>query len=154
MRKESLPAEFCGQGYSDHFCRLEGSHLSAPGAFEGEGECQVLLCILKTLQRHVDWKQLELKNHYHLYHNNARLHTARIIMEYLEANNIHVISHPSYSPDFALCDFWLFPTLKKNLHGRRFNLDEDVMQATRTYFSSLPAPEFEKTIKVKNGRRS
>ena len=30
------------------------------------------------------------------------------------------LSAPSYSPDLAPCDFWLFPNLKSPLKGRRF----------------------------------
>ena len=29
-----------------------------------------------------------------------------------------VLEHPSYSPDLAPCDFWAFPTLKRQLRGK------------------------------------
>ncbi len=35
MHEESSPVEICGQGHGDHFFRLEGPHLPAPGALEG-----------------------------------------------------------------------------------------------------------------------
>jgi hypothetical protein len=31
------------------------------------------------------------------------------------------LDHPSYSPDLAPCDFWLFPKLKTALKGHRFS---------------------------------
>jgi hypothetical protein len=32
-----------------------------------------------------------------------------------------VILYPTYSPDLAPCDFFLFPKMKLNLKGRRFD---------------------------------
>ena len=34
------------------------------------------------------------------------------------------LKHPPYSPDLAPCDFWAFPTLKRQLRGTRFSSDE------------------------------
>jgi hypothetical protein len=28
--------------------------------------------------------------------------------------------HPPYSPDLAPCDFWVFPTMKRELRGKKF----------------------------------
>jgi len=38
----------------------------------------------------------------------------------------HEMNHPPYSPDLALCDYFLFRHLKKHLQGRRFSSDTDV----------------------------
>jgi len=35
-------------------------------------------------------------------------------------HNITVLDHPPYSPDLALCDFFLFPKIKSALKGTRF----------------------------------
>jgi hypothetical protein len=32
--------------------------------------------------------------------------------------------HPSYSPDLAPCDFWAFPTMKRELRGKKFRSDQ------------------------------
>ena len=37
-----------------------------------------------------------------------------------------VIPHPPYSPDFAPCDFFLFPKMKLKLKGRRFDTIEEI----------------------------
>ena len=42
---------------------------------------------------------------------------------------IKTIPHPPYSPDLAPCDFWLFPTLKENLRGSRFETTEEMKEA-------------------------
>jgi len=30
------------------------------------------------------------------------------------------LEHPPYSPDLVPCDFWAFPTMKKELQGKKF----------------------------------
>ncbi|GFX02604.1 hypothetical protein TNCV_728581 [Trichonephila clavipes] len=37
-----------------------------------------------------------------------------------------VVLQPSYSPDLAPSDFWLFPKLKETLKGQRFSTDAEV----------------------------
>jgi hypothetical protein len=34
------------------------------------------------------------------------------------------LEHPSYSPDLAPCDFWAFPTMKRELRGKKFRSDQ------------------------------
>jgi hypothetical protein len=40
-----------------------------------------------------------------------------------------VAPHPSYSPDLAPSDFWLFPKLKETLIDQRFSSDAEVEAA-------------------------
>jgi hypothetical protein len=37
-----------------------------------------------------------------------------------------LIPHPQYSPDLALCDFFLFPKIKSKLKRRRFDTTEEI----------------------------
>jgi hypothetical protein len=32
--------------------------------------------------------------------------------------------HPPYSPDLVPCDFWSFPTMKRELRGKKFRSDQ------------------------------
>ena len=64
-----------------------------------------------------------------LHHDNAPCHTAGKVIEFLHRNNMQTVPHPPYSPDLAPCDFFLFPTLKRPLRGRRFSNDKELMQA-------------------------
>ena len=48
-------------------------------------------------------------------------------MDAVERNGYKLIPHPAYSPDLAPSDFFLFPNLKKDIHGFHFRSDEDVM---------------------------
>ena len=40
--------------------------------------------------------------------------------------NIEPLQHPPYSPDLAICDFFLFPTVKDHLRGRKFESREEL----------------------------
>ena len=51
-------------------------------------------------------------------------------------SNIEPLQHQPYSPDLAICDFFLFPTVKDHLPGRKFETREElgtaIMEALRT----------------------
>ena len=34
---------------------------------------------------------------------------------FIEEHGVKMVNHPPYSPDLALCDFWIFDYLKRNL---------------------------------------
>ena len=50
--------------------------------------------------------------------------------------NIELLQHPLYSPDLAICDFFLFPTVKDHLPGSKFKSREElgtaITEALRT----------------------
>ena len=50
-------------------------------------------------------------------------------MDAVERNGYELIPHPAYSPDLAPSDFFLFPNLKKDIHGLYFQSDEEVVTA-------------------------
>ena len=47
------------------------------------------------------------------------------------------LSHPPYSPDLAHMDFRVFPEVKSNLQGRKFESEEDVTAETLKIVSSF-----------------
>ena len=73
--------------------------------------------ILERLRKRVQRVRRDIADDWVLQHDNAPAHTALSIREFLAKKNIPVLSHPSYSPDLALCDFYLFPKLKSKLKG-------------------------------------
>ena len=77
-----------------------------------------------------------------LHHDNAPSHTASLTSEYLAKNNIKTIRHPPYSPDLAMCDFWLFAGLKRNLRGRAFQSEGDLDEAVLDYLNSIPESDW------------
>ena len=45
---------------------------------------------------------------------------------------INTVPHPPYSPDLALCDFWLFPKLRGCCYGTIEAMKEVVMKVIDT----------------------
>lgn len=64
-----------------------------------------------------------------LHMDNARPHTAKLTSNFIKTKNITLVSHPPYSPDLAPADFWLFPEIKKNLAGNKFDTINEVKTA-------------------------
>jgi len=52
------------------------------------------------------------------------------------------LDHPPYSPDLAPSDYHLFPGLKKQLKGRHFLSDAEVIAATETWLDRQPSEFF------------
>ena len=50
--------------------------------------------------------------------------------------------HPPYSPDLAPSDYHLFPGLKKQLKGRHFSSDAEVIAAAETWLDGQPSVLF------------
>ena len=56
----------------------------------------------------------------HLLHDNASSHKCEVVKSFLACEKVEVLNHPPYSPDLSLCDFFLFPRLKKMLSGNKY----------------------------------
>ena len=50
---------------------------------------------------------------------------------------IKTVTHPPYSQYLALCDFWLFPKLKENLRGCRYETIEEMKEAVTKVINTL-----------------
>ena len=72
---------------------------------------------------------------------------------------IKTVPHPPYSPDLAPCDFCLFPKLKENLRGCRYETIEDMQEAVTKVIDTLTRglpwglPEVVGMIQVRCRRR-
>ena len=64
-----------------------------------------------------------------LQQDNARVHTCKVAIDAVERNGYGFISHPPYSPNLALSDFFLFPNLKTDIRGCHFLPDDYVVTA-------------------------
>ena len=53
--------------------------------------------------------------------------------------SIKTVPHPSYSPDLAPCDFWLFPKLK----GCRYETIEEMKEAVTKVIDTLIQEDFD-----------
>lgn len=68
--------------------------------------------------------------YFRLLHDNAPAHKARIVTEYLEAENVTVLPHPR-------CDFFLFPKLKFHLSGKRYETRNTIGSAIYQYMMGV-----------------
>ena len=76
-----------------------------------------------------------------LQQDNAGVHTWEVAMDAVERNGYELIPHPAYSPDLAPSDFFLFPNLKKDIHGLHFRSDEEVVTAVEEWVNGKD-PDF------------
>jgi len=77
------------------------------------------------------------KKQWFLLQDNARQRTVTVALAALTEIGGTALKHPPYSPDLAPCDFWAFPTLKIQLCGKRFSLDDEVRNATATVLKGM-----------------
>ena len=82
-----------------------------------------------------------------LLHDNAPVHMSRIAQAVVKNIGFQQLSHPLYSPDLAPSDFYLFRHLKKHLRGTRFCDEDEIKQATESYFNSMPQEFYLRGIK-------
>ncbi|UYV80995.1 hypothetical protein LAZ67_19002436 [Cordylochernes scorpioides] len=90
----------------------------------------VYMGIMRCLREAVRLKRPERwqNNDWILHVGNARPHTAHVVLQFLAKHSTIQIPHPPYSPDLAPNDFFLYPKLKMNLKGRKFD-NVDMIQA-------------------------
>ena len=62
-----------------------------------------------------------------------RVHTCKIAMDAVERNGYGLIPHPAYSLDLVPSDYFVFPNLKKDIRGRHFHSNEEVMAAVEEW---------------------
>ena len=74
----------------------------------------------------------------------APAHTALSVTRYLASLGWTVVPHPPYSPDLAPCDFFLFPTMKKTLKGKRFANVEKVKTASQEALNNIKLQQFQR----------
>ncbi|XP_054159698.1 histone-lysine N-methyltransferase SETMAR-like [Oppia nitens] len=87
-----------------------------------------------------------------LHHDNSRVHTAKLTQEFLAKNNVKTVPHPPYSPDLAMCDFWLFSGLKHFLRGQAFKTEEELDCAVMEYFHSISEDRYKKAFEMWRSR--
>ena len=75
-------------------------------------------------------------------HDIAPAHQALATQKKLAYLDFHCLDHPPYSPDLAPSDYHLFPGLKKQLKGRHFSLDAEVIAAMETWLDGQPSEFF------------
>ena len=72
-------------------------------------------------------------------HDNAPAQRALATQKKLAYMGFKCLDHPLCSPDLAPLDYHLFPGLKKQLKGRRFSSNTEVIAATKTWLEGQPS---------------
>jgi histone-lysine N-methyltransferase SETMAR len=73
-------------------------------------------------------------------------YTAGVVVRFLARKQVTVLHHPSYLSDLAAADFFLFPKLKSQLKGKRFQ-DISTIQANVTeQIRSIRKDSFKKSL--------
>ena len=80
---------------------------------------------------------------WHFQQDNAPVHNCILVTDYLTKMGTKTAPHPPYSPDLALCDFWLFPRLKENLRGCRYETIEEMKEGVTKVIDTLTQEDFD-----------
>jgi histone-lysine N-methyltransferase SETMAR len=75
--------------------------------------------------------------------NNAPAHRAIATQKKLAYLGFRYLDHPPYSPNLAPSDYNLLPGLKKQLNGRHFSSDIEVIAAAETWLGGQHSDIFE-----------
>jgi hypothetical protein len=72
--------------------------------------------------------------------DHARPHTAKLSMDFVDANGMEKAPHPPYSPDLAPSDFFLFGDVKRQLSGCFFDSTDDLLLTVRRILDGYDRP--------------
>jgi transposase len=68
------------------------------------------------------------------------------VRNFLTKNKTTVVPQPSYSPDLAPADFFLFIKLKSTLKGRRFDTVDVIQKNLTNVLFAIPKEAFQKSF--------
>ena len=80
-------------------------------------------------------------------HDYAPAHRAVTTNELLEKHNIPLLPQPPYSPDLALCDFFLLPQLKKTMKDRRLDYVEDIQANVTRQLRAITKGDYQRCFR-------
>ncbi len=115
------------------------------GTIKSEEYCQSLMRMKEAIQRkrpHLWVRNGEGNRSFLLHQDNAPAHVAVPTLAKFGEWGIDLLAHPPYSPDLAPCDFTLFPKLKQDLRGRRFQNLQQLQNEAKRLLHSYPEEFF------------
>ena len=78
----------------------------------------------------------------HLLHDNTSSHKCEDVKSFLASEKVQVLNRPLYSPDLSLCDFFLFPQLKKMLSGNKYTSRSSLGSAIYQCLQQIPTENY------------
>jgi hypothetical protein len=79
---------------------------------------------------------------WYLLHNNALVHSTGVVSKFLAKRGIPTLSHPPYSLDLALADFFLYPKLKIVMKGIIFYAVSSIQQTVTRELKAIQKEAF------------
>ena len=79
---------------------------------------------------------------WHFHQDNTPVHNSILVTDYLTKMGSKTVPQSPYSPDLAPCDFCLFPKLKENLRGSRYETIEEMKEAVTKVIDTLTQEDF------------
>ena len=70
-------------------------------------------------------------------HDNARPHTSAAVRQFMETRDMKTVWQYPYSPDYNLCDRWVFSNMKSHLRQQTFNDEKEVEIAALQYLRQV-----------------
>ena len=100
--------------------------------------------VLREFRKRFRWKSPALfkSGQWHFQQDNAPVHNSILVTDYLTKMCIKIV------PQFAPCDFWLFPKLR----GCRYETIEEMKEAVTKVFDTLTQGDF--NVVFQNGTTS
>ena len=77
-----------------------------------------------------------------MHQDNAASHKALVLRDHFVKTSTHIVPQPSYSPDFAPCDFRLFPKLKRPLRATRFEAIDEIKVESKKALRAIPEKDY------------
>ena len=74
-----------------------------------------------------------------LHHDNASARTATVTLDFLAASDVQLVTHPPYSSDLAPCDWFLFPSAKRQMRECSFRTPKMPEHSSRASFWTHPS---------------
>jgi hypothetical protein len=78
---------------------------------------------------------------------NDPAHSAPKIRQFLNQKQVETLNHLPYSPDLSLPDYFLFPKVKLQLKGARFNTNEESQKDVTDQLNKIPAEDISNAMK-------
>ena len=71
-----------------------------------------------------------------------------LVRKFLGNNNTVIMPQPPYSPDLTICNFFLFPKLKRSMIGRRFATIEEIKTASLEELKTIPKSAYQNALRI------
>jgi len=81
-----------------------------------------------------------------LLHDNAPVHRAVAVQNFLARKQVCMLHHPHNSPDLSPCDYFLFPKLKLPLKGFLFEDVQNIQAAVTSSLGAIPQKDVQRSF--------